>query len=214
MNRTNLLSRAEGSRVRAGIFVSALLVSLLAAFPSIAQLKTHPAVEVLQPNYSFQKTLVSLREFDPKNNEVVFFGGKGSRDFHVHLRNGNYEKHYRVGGDNVGLEWIKYIGSDGSAPDYAVAYYTWIAWVASSSDFGVVQLMRIEGGRLHVDQQILFNLRGSEKAGAYFNAKSNTLTIRGVNEWEHCCPTGLDVVRFQLKDGVLKQIHYGTAPLE
>jgi hypothetical protein len=112
------------------------------------------------------------------------------------------------------------IFGDKGVPDFhaylrhAIAYYIWAMWAGSSSDYGVVQLLHIEDGHLKIVQQILFNSRGSEKAGAFCNAGSNALTIRGVNDWENCCPTGLDVVKFRLKEGVLKQVYYGTAALE
>lgn len=191
----------------------ALILLWLSAHSSArAQESTPSTLEVSLPNYSFPNPVTSLRQLDPKNAEVIFFGEKGVKDFHAHLHRGSYEKLHRIGGDSVNFVWMKYIET-ASEPDYAVAYYIWSMWAGSSSAFGVVQLLHIEDGHLKVVQQILFNLRGSEKAGAFFNAKSSSLTIRGANDWEHCCPTGLDVVKFQLKDGILKQVHYDKAPL-
>ena len=171
-------------------------------------------MEVSFPNYLFPKTGTSLRRLDVKNGEVIIFGDKGMSDFHAHLRHGAYEKLHEIGGDSLEFEWMKYMGSDSAESGYAVAYYIWAMWAGSSSAYGVVQLLHIENGHLKVLQQILFNLRGSEKAGAFLNAKLNALTIRGVNDWEHCCPTRLDVVKFRLKEGVFKQVYYGTAALE
>lgn len=195
------------------IFSTVLLLMSVASGAN-GQLKTHPAVEISLPMYSYPKPFASLRDVDLKNSELVIFGVKVAPDFRAHLRHGSYEKLYKVGGDSVRFMWVKYIGNDTAEPSYGIAYYTWTAWAASSSDFGVVHLLHFEDGHLHVVQQIPFNLRGSEKAGAHLNAKSDTLTIRAVNDWEHCCPTGLDVVQFRLKDGELQKIHYGTAPLE
>jgi len=158
--------------------------------------------------------VISLRQLDSKNSEVIIFDKKGSPDYRADLRHGSFEKLHKVGGDSLSFAWMKYLGDSSAEPDYAVTYHIWAMWAGSSSGFGVVQLLHIEDGHLKVVQQILFNLRGSEKAGAFFNTKSNALTIRGVNDWEHCCPTGLDVVQFQLKDSVLKQVHYGNAPLK
>jgi hypothetical protein len=178
------------------------------------QQKTSPTIEVCFPNYSYPNPVASLGQLNVKNSEVIIFGKKGRPDYHAHLRHGSFEEHDKIGGDSLSFEWVKYLGESSAEPNYAVTYHIWAMWAVSSSGFGVVQLLHTEDGHLKVVQQILFNLRGSEKAGAFFNAKSNALTIRGVNDWEHCCPTGLDVVQFQLKDGTLKQIHYGKAPLK
>jgi hypothetical protein len=179
-----------------------------------AQLKTHPAIENKLPNYSYSTPLRSLREFDPRNGEVIVFGGDGLADLHAKLRAGRYEKHHKVGGDALDFEWLRYINGDSGNANFAVAYYTMTSWAGSSSNFGVVQLLSLDDGHLHVVQQLVFNTRGSKKAGAHFGARSQVLTILGVNDWEHCCPTGLDVVRFRLKDGVFKQVGYGTAALQ
>lgn len=120
----------------------------------------------------------------------------------------------KVGGDSLEFKWTKFIGNDSAEPDYVIAYYVWVTWAGSSSDYGVIHLIHLENGRLKVLQQMLFNMRGSEKAGASFNGKSGVLTVRGLNEWEHCCPTGLDVVKFRLKRGVLKRLYFGKAALE
>jgi hypothetical protein len=195
-------------------FVVSLVLLCTAAVPNVrAQKKTQPTVEISFPNYSYPETLTSLHQLDLKNSEFIFFGEKGTPDLRARLRRGAYEKLNKIGGDSAEFEWMKYVGNGSVEPDYALAYYVWASWAGSSSSYGVVQLLSIKDGHLKISQQILFNLRGSERAGAYFGAKANTLTIRGVNDWEHCCPTGLDVVQFQTKDGVLKQVHYGKAPL-
>jgi len=198
-------------------FIAGFVLCFLFPFvhgDACAREKKPPTIEVSFPNYSYPKTVTSLRRLDVKNDEVIVFGDKGMSDFHAHLRGGAYEKLHKIGGDSLEFEWMKYMGSDSAEPDCAVAYYIWSMWAGSSSAYGVVQLLHIEDGHLKVVQQILFNLRGSEKAGAFLNAKLNALTIRGVNDWEHCCPTGLDVVKFRLKEGVLKQVYYGMATLE
>jgi hypothetical protein len=195
--------------------IAGIVLCFLFVCPDVcAQRKKPPTIEISFPNYSYPKTVTSLRLLDVKNGEVIIFSDKGMPDFHAHLRLGAYEKLHKIGGDSLKFEWMKCIGNNLTEPDYAVAYYIWTMWAGSSSAYGVVQLLHVEDDHLRVLQQILFNLRGSEKAGAFFNAKSNTLTVRGLNDWEHCCPTGLDVVWFQLKDGVLKPVHYGKAPLE
>lgn len=216
LSRTCAACRHQSRRVRRlqACSVSCLLLFALYVLPDArAQLKTSPAVEVCFPNYLYPNPVTSLSQLDLKNTEVIFFGEKGVRDFRAHLHRGAYEKLHKIGGDSVEFVWMKYMGTASMEQDYAVAYYIWSEWAGSSSAFGVVQLLHIEDSHLKVVQQILFNLRGSETAGAFFNAKSNSLTIRGVNDWEHCCPTGLDVVKFQLNDGLLKKVHYGKAPL-
>jgi len=201
-------------RILSGTGSLLLLVLSLSAQPDArAQRETPSTLEVCFLNYSYPDPLPSLRQLDLKNAEIIFFDEKGMPDLHAHLHGGGYEKLHKIGGDRVKFVWLKYIETAPIEQDYAVAYYVWSMWAGSSSAFGVVQLLHIEDGHLKVVQQLLFNLRGSEKAGAFFSAKSNALTIRGVNDWEHCCPTELDVVKFQLNDGLLIQIHYGKAPL-
>jgi len=177
------------------------MLSLSAHPDARAQQKTSPTLEVCFPNYSYPNPVTSLRQLDSKSSEVIIFDEKGSPDYRAHLRHGSFEKLHKIGGDGVSFGWVKYLGNSSLEPEYAVTYHIWTTWAGSSSAYGVVQLLHIEDGRLRVVQQILFNLRGSKKAGALFNARSNGLTICGVNDWEHCCPAGLDVVQFQLKDG-------------
>lgn len=175
------------------------------------QKKSQPTIEVAFPNYSYPRTLTSLRQLDLKNSDAFIFGDGDTPDLRAHLHRGTYEKLHEIGGDRLDFWWVKYIGNGSAQADYAVVYYVWLVWAGSSSPSGVVQLLRIEDNHLKVEQQIFFNVR-SEKAGAFFNSKSNVLTIRGVNGWEHCCPTRLDVAQFQLKDGVLKQMSHRTVP--
>lgn len=179
-----------------------------------AQEKKEPTIQISLPNYTHPKTVASLRQFDLRNGEAIIFGDNGVPDFRAHLRQGAYEKRDKSGGDSLEFKWTKFIGNDAAEPDYVIAYYVWVTWAGSSSDYGVIHLLHLENGRPKVLQQILFNMRGSEKAGASFNGKSGVLTVRGLNEWDHCCPTGLDVVKFRLKERVLKRVYFGKAALE
>jgi hypothetical protein len=179
-----------------------------------SQEREKPAIKVSFPNYTFERPLTSLSQLDPKNDDGIVFGDKDMPEFRAHLRHGIYERRTKIGGDWLKFRWVKGVQDDSATSNYAVAYYVWDTWAGSSSDVGVVQLLHAEESGVKVLQQILFNLRGSQKAFASFDAKSNSLTIRGVNAWEHCCPTGLDVVEFRLKEGFLKPVHYGNAPLE
>jgi hypothetical protein len=101
-----------------------------------------------------------------------------------------------------------------SEPEIAVAQFDLVETAGSSSDYGVVQVFRLKEDHLTVVQQILFNTRGNAKVGAAIDARSSTLTIRGVHGWEHCCPTELDVLRFRIDDGLFKLAGHGRVALE
>jgi hypothetical protein len=192
-----------------------LLPSLLAPSGTWGQKKTSATVDIYFPNYSYPDAVASLSALNPKNTELVIFGENGTTDIRAPLRNGTYEKrHKEGGGDAVEFEWMKPIGSDPGNANFSVAYYTWVTRAGSSSDYGVVQLLQVVDGHVKVVQQILFNLRGSKAAGAFFDAKSNSLKIRGVHGWEHCCPTELDVLRFHFENDLFKQVSYRTVPFE
>jgi hypothetical protein len=201
-------------RPRVGTIACMALLTTIFLPSSRAQKESSPAIKVSFPNYSYPEPVASLQQFDFRNSEVLIFSEAGSPFLRAQLRRGRFEKARTIGGDSVEYKWTKFSGKDPAGPHYAIAFYTWTSWAASANDAGVIQLLRLENGHLHVVQQILFNIRGSQKAGAHFSTKSNSLTVRGLNEWEHCCPSGLDVVQFQLKDDVLKQVHYGKIPVE
>jgi hypothetical protein len=192
-----------------------LMLSLLAPSLTWCQEKASSTVDIYFPNYSYPDALPSFSEPNMKNAELIVFGENGAMDIRARLRKGLYERHNKEGGgDAVKFEWVKPIGKDPVNANFAVACYTWVAWMGSSSDIGVVQLLQRVDGHLRVAQQILFNLRGSKTAGAYFDVKSSSLKIRGVHGWEHCCPTELDLMRFHFDDGLLKQVSRRKVPFE
>jgi hypothetical protein len=178
-----------------------------------AKERTNPVIEESYPNYSYSKEATSLRGLDLKNGDFVFFDLRGRADVRGRLRRGEYQKHEEVGGTRVNFEWLKPIGSESKESGFAIVYCTWVAWAASTSDFGVIQLLHIDAGHVAVVQQILFDLRGNEKAGANLDA-GGALTVRGLNDLEHCCPTGLDIFTFRLKNGMLRWVSYRKAGLE
>lgn len=196
---------------------SAALLCFLLYFPVLptcAQVKVPKTIAITFPKFSYTYPARSLSELDLKNSEVIMFGEKGRPDFRGRLRRGAYEESGRDRIESVRFGWLTLIATDSADQGYAVAYYTWVASAGSTTDLGVVHLLHIDDAHLKVVQQIVFNTRGSKRAGAFFNTRSGVLTIRGLNEWEHCCPSGLDVVQFQLRDGSLAPIHYFKAPLK
>jgi hypothetical protein len=179
------------------------------------QTKSSATVDIYLPNYPYPDAVASFSKPNLGNAELIIFGENGTTDMRARLRKGAYERrNNNGGGDAVEFEWVKPIGNDPVNAKFAVAYYTWVAWMGSSSDIGVVQLLLREDGHLKVAQQILFNLRGSKTAGAFFDVKSSSLKIRGVHGWEHCCPTELDLVRFRFNDGLFKQVSHRKIPFE
>lgn len=207
--------RSASTRSLQPRFALTTLSLFLFAFNGLhAEWKKKPAVQISFPNYALPREMKSLRSLEFRNSQAVFFDEKGVPDFRAALHDGKYERRDKIGGESVAFSWLTILGNDSTDPNTAIAYYTWVTSAGSASDFGVVQLLHLEDGRLKVIQQILFNTRGSEKAGAFFNARSEVLTVRALNEWEHCCPTGLDVVGFRLKGGLLKRVSYEKAALE
>jgi hypothetical protein len=196
----------------AGFMFALLLFSVSMSLDARAQKKLQPTIEISSPNYSYPGVVTSFRQLDLKNRETIAFGNDGKPDLRAHLHRGFYEKTHEIGGENIDFMWVKYLGNGSEDAEYAVVYYIWNMWAGSSSPFGLVQLLRIEDSHLKVEQQFLFDVRHA-KADAVFNDKSNILTIRALKAWNHCCPIQLDVVQFQLKEGVLKQISYRKVPL-
>jgi hypothetical protein len=193
------------------------LFMLCACIPSRAcsQKKQAATTEISFPNYMYPYALASPNRLNLKNGDLVIFHGNRASYLRAHLHNGAYRKLYAgAGGDEVELDWVRFIRNDSGQANYAFAYYTWVSWAGSSSDSGIVQLLQLVDGHVKVTQQILFNVRGSEKAGADFDTKSNTLKIRGVHGWEHCCPTELDFIRFHFDDGLFKQVSHRKVPYE
>jgi hypothetical protein len=189
--------------------------SLLVPPLTWGQTKSSATLNIYFPNYSYPDAVASFSKPNLRNAELIIFGENGTTDIRARLRQGGYERRNNEGGgDAVKFEWVKPIGNDPVNANFAVAYYTWVEWMGSSSDIGVVQLLQRVDGHLRVAQQILFNLRGSKTAGAYFDVKSSSLKIRGVHGWEHCCPTELDLMRFHFDDGLLKQVSRRKVPFE
>lgn len=204
------------SRLRLIATISCLLMPLQLV-PSLtwSQTKSSATVNVYFPNYSYPDAVASFSKPNLRNAELIIFGENGTTDIRARLRKGAYERRNNEGGgDSVEFEWVKPIGNDPVNANFAVAYYKWVAWMGSSNDIGVVQLLLREDGHLKVAQQILFNLRGSKTAGALFDVKSSSLKIRGVHGWEHCCPTELDLMTFHFDDGQLKQVSHRKVPFE
>lgn len=204
------------SRLRLIATISCLLMPMLLV-PSLiwGQTKSSPTVNIYFPNYSYPDAVASLSKPNLRNAELIIFGENGTTDIRARLRKGAYEsRNKKGGGDAVKFEWVNPIGNDPINANFAVAYYTWVAWMGSSNDIGVVQLLQLVDGHAKVAQQILFNLRGSKTAGAFFDVKSSSLKIRGVHGWEHCCPTELDLIRFHFEDGLLKRVSHRKVPFE
>jgi hypothetical protein len=192
-----------------------LMLSLLAPSLMWCQEKASSTVDIYFPNYSYTEAVPSFSEPNMKNAELIIFGENGAMDIRARLRKGLYERHNKEGGGGtVEFEWVKPVRINLVNTNFVVAYYTWVAWMGSSSDIGVVQLLQLVDGHVKVAQQILFNLRGSKTAGAFFDVKSSSLKIRGVHGWEHCCPTELDLMRFHFEDGLLKQVSHRMVPFE
>ena len=179
-----------------------------------AQEKSRPTLKICYPHYSYPETLASLRRLDLKDSEVVTFDEGGRPGPKAHLRAGKCEVRFKETSYWLGLKWSMVLQNEPSETEIAVAQFDLVETAGSSSDYGVVQVFQLKEGRLSVVQQILFNTRGSAKVGATLDARSNTLTIRGVHGWEHCCPTELDVVRFRIDGDLFKLMGHRKVPLE
>lgn len=149
--------------LQARFVLSALSLSLFAVNDVHAQWRTKPAVQISFPNYSYSRALTSLRALELGNSLVVFFDNKGAPDFRAALHAGTYEKRDKSGGESAKFSWLTTLGNDSMDPDFAIAYYSWVTSAASANDFGVIQLLDLEDGRLKVVQQILFNTRAARK---------------------------------------------------
>jgi hypothetical protein len=179
-----------------------------------AQEKSAPTVEICYPQFSYSQSFASLRQIDLKNFDVMTFDENGKPDLKAHLRAGKYEARSEGTRYWLGLKWFKVPHKEPNEPETAVAQFDLVVTSGSASDYGVVQVFRLDDGHLKVVQQILFNTRGNAKVGAMLDAKSNTLTIRGVHGWDHCCPTQLDIVRHRLESDVFNRVANHREPLQ
>jgi len=201
----------DGSLMKVLAFLVAIATPL-SLFPGVEN--NSPTIEVLYPDYSYSKPLTSIRELDLRESDVLIFAPGGKTWVKARLHGGLYDVRHKLSSDWVRFNWLRLSAHGAADPEVGVAYFDWVSTGASASDYGVVQVLRIRDGHLNVGQQMVFNTRGSSKAGASFSAKTNVLTVRGVHGWEHCCPTDLDVVQFRFEGELLRQVHYRREPLQ
>jgi len=171
-----------------------------------------PTIEVSYPNYLLPGSFASFRNMNLEESDAVILGEKGRIALKAHLHKGRYEVQRKDSSDWLRLNWVKFPKSESAEPENGVAYFDWVSTGASASDFGVVQVLQVNDGRIEIVQQIFFNTRGSRKAVAVLDPETNALTITGVHGWE-CCKDQLDVVRFRFEGGRFKRISYRTIPL-
>ncbi|MGB2677326.1 MAG: hypothetical protein WAN12_09620 [Candidatus Acidiferrum sp.] len=191
-----------------------LTFSIFHPLSASAQNKGKPTLEVCYPGYTYPDTVPSLRDANLKNGRLVLFFDGCKPDDHVRLKNGKYERPYKDGyWEYIELRWVKPLESKAGESQFAIAYIVWASGAGSTNDEDFVQLLELKEGHLKVVQQFYFNVRGSRRAGAFFNPKTNLLTIKAINCWEHSCGTRLDVVQFKFDGGLLKQMRYWHEPL-
>ncbi len=200
----------------AGLFFLLLLAfSLL--FPSVALAQRRngqPTLKICYPGYTYPDTVPSLHDVNLRNGRLALFFDDCKGYDVVRLKNGKYERPYKDGyWEYIELRWVKPLESQTEESQFAIANIGWASGAGSTNDEDFVQLLELREGRLKVVQQFFFNVRGSRKAGAFFNPKTNLLTIKAINCWEHACGTQLDVVQFKLDSGLLKQMRYWHEPL-
>jgi len=172
-----------------------------------------PTIEVLYPNYPLPGLFRSFRETDLKESEAAILGEGGKVYVKAHLHKGLYEVQHKDISDWLRLNWVSSPNQEIAEAKYGIADFDWVSTGASASDYGVIQVLQLCDGRLKITQQIVFNTRGSNKAGATFDPKTNTLTIRGIHGWEHCCASQLDVVQFRFAGNTLQRVSYRQIPL-
>jgi hypothetical protein len=176
----------------------AAFLLFLVVYPGISLALTDTATfEVRYPQYSYDQQLNSLHEIDFRNFTLIIFGGRGKTNLVAKLRNGIFQRDYPHGcSDWLKLASVKYFDDADAEAQKALVTADWTSACASANDTGVVQVFGIANGRPTVLQQILYNERGGGTALS-FNVKTETLTIKGLHGWEHCCPTTLDVGTFK-----------------
>ena len=165
------------------------------------QPKFPPAVDIETPNYQYSRHVDSLRMVDFGNFELVIFNLNGAAERHVRLKHGEYQEREDFGGSDVSLSPIQFFGVTGSDPhgdpNYVLLGGNELAWGGSSTNTGIVQVIKIEAHHLHVLQQFTFDLQ-APGTGITFDVKSGNLILkaRSNDGTPNCCPKYIDVVHF------------------
>jgi hypothetical protein len=106
------------------------------------------------------------------------------------------DREYPVGHDWVKLVRVKYFDFTNGQPRRALVMVDYETSAGSSSAFGILQVLELASEHPLVLQQIEYNA-GGEGVGSSFDVKSGILKVKGVDGWEHCCPSSLDVGTFK-----------------
>lgn len=173
-----------------------------------------PTVDVIRPEYPYQQTVESLHAIDFRNFEFRIFNDDRKPMLTARLRHGSYKSGWNTQegmSDDVGLNWIRFVGSSDS--EYAVISLWWVEAAGSSSSYGIVQVFALQDKHPVVIQQIEFNTRNCQTAEASFAAANGVLTVKGVHGWEHCCPRTLDVVTFRWTGSRFQQRSAKSVPM-
>lgn len=172
-----------------------VLMALGCFLPAQTQ-KFERAVEVTFPNHRYQQTHQSIKDVDFKN--VTIWLSQTT----VRLRDGKYKSPRQNSfHDEVTLEKIFYFAAEPGQREYALLVFDWFSVGGSSSDYGIIQTLRLEDGHLVVTQEFSFD-RQAPGNGEQFDPESRRLTItaRASDESAHCCPEHLERAVFEWRD--------------
>ncbi|MGO9642158.1 MAG: hypothetical protein ACLP1Y_12745 [Candidatus Acidiferrales bacterium] len=189
--------------MRAPLFRASAITWLVLAFASLlfaAQPNDSPAVDIASPNYQYKLTVHSFKELDFHNFALVIFDYDGRNPRTVHLRNGKYEKSWssREGLMSVSLGEVHYINASNREPQYALLDIGDIEGLGSSTNTGILQVVRLKDNHIKVVQQLSYDLQ-APGTGVTFNPETGILLITGRSNDDsaHCCPKSVDVMTFK-----------------
>jgi len=118
----------------------------------------------------------------------------------IQLTNGEYHKRLSggIGGSDVSWGPTTFFGGADGEALHAILTANETDWYGSSTDTGIVQVLKLEKQHVVVERQFTFD-SSAPGTGTKFDRQSGDLTITGRSndDTPNCCPKHVDVMRFR-----------------
>jgi hypothetical protein len=157
-----------------------------------------PNYEISHPDYQYDSSVASIADVDFKNI-TVFWHRSDKPEPSARLLKGTFARKYEHGGgEEVTLDFVKFINLQGETEPRAVIDILWRSCGGSCSESGLVQVFELRSGRPVVVEQITYE-RHAPDTGAKLETGSRILTVTGRSSEPspNCCPKSLDVMTFE-----------------
>jgi hypothetical protein len=190
-------------RFRPGFLLLLALGSSLLA-QRVSPATDGPAYVSSFPHFRYGGEVSSLREISFRNLKAHWFSGKRS-DEGLDMRNGKAEQDWKTGGhERVTLDFVEFLNSVEGDARYALIGMEWHDCGGSCTVVGLIQVFELQSGHPTVVQQIEYD-REAPGTGAKLDAGKKYLTVigRSNDHTLHCCPSTVDIMRFEWDENKL-----------